>query len=439
MACAVMGWMIWVLGFATGAKDLEYRPARIANPLKGVIAESVRLHETFPHSLRYVLISVAAVMNGEREFDWSALEKRIEVASDVGKQVVVRPYLDWPGWQTGTPVFLIEAGLKTNALPRWRERQQSSHLEINPDYDDPKLRNAIRSFIAAFGERYDGKPEIAFVEAGLLGPWGEWLPSKESPLSAEVKMETLNAYQKAFRKTKVLARFPSAESDRGGFGFHNDWFTGESQDEVRLAAGGAVIDESSWMRSPRGARIFPELQSKLWRSDPRATLGSNFVSAVKAEHLSYLRLGTAFFNVESSRSADVIKAVAQDLGYELFVSSAEVMKSPEGLEISVTITNTGSAPFYYAWSMELAIAKGSEIVFSAGTNWDITKAIPGEKAIRFNQIIDGRNIREGQYDVLLRISNPLVSGPSVAFANREQDATIHGWLTLGSIGGRSGF
>jgi hypothetical protein len=168
MARAAMGWVIWILCFATVAKDLEYRPAPIWNPLKGVISESVRMHEEFPHALRYVQISVAEVMKGENEFDWSELDNRIAPISESGKQAVVRPYLDWPSWKTGVPAFLIEAGLKTNGLPRWR--QQSSRLEINPDYDDLKLRGAIKSFIAALGERYDAKPEIAFVEAGLLGP-----------------------------------------------------------------------------------------------------------------------------------------------------------------------------------------------------------------------------------------------------------------------------
>jgi hypothetical protein len=259
------------------------------------------------------------------------------------------------------------------------------------------------------------------------------LPWKESPLSAEVKTETLNAYREAFRTTKVLVRFPSDESERGGFGFHNDWFTGEPMDENRLTAAGAKVEENSWKTSPRGARIFPELQSKLWRSDPRATLGANFISAVESAHLSYLTLGTAFFNVEASGNGNAVKAVAQRLGYELFVSSAEVKKLPDNVEVSVTITNSGAAPFYYAWPMELSVAKGRNIVLAADTNWDIRRVIPGGDAVQFAQRVSSAELSDGLYDVLLTIRNPLVNGPSVAFANREQDATIHGWLTLGSV------
>jgi hypothetical protein len=412
--------------------ELQYRPAPIGNPLKGVIPEGVRMHETFPYALRYVQISMAQVMKGENEFDWTELDRRIAPIVESGKQAVVRPYLDWPGWRTGVPAFLIESGIKTNGLPRWRQRQEG-HQEINPDYDDPNLRNAIKSFIAAFGERYDGKPEIGFVEAGLLGPWGEWLPWKESPLSSETKTETLNAYKQAFTKTKALVRFPSDQSEGGRFGFHNDWFTGESIDEARLAAAGAKVEENSWKTAPRGARIFPELQSKLWRSDARATLSSNFVSAVEAAHLSYLRLGTAFFNVESSGNADAVKAIAQRLGYELFVSNADLIRSPDSVEVSVTITNCGLAPFYYAWPMELAIVKGKEIVLAGDTGWDVRRVIPGEKGLQFRRRVESGQLGEGIYDVLLTIRNPLADGPSVAFANREQDATIRGWLTLGSI------
>jgi hypothetical protein len=155
------------------------------------------------------------MMTGPHAFDWTVLDARLKSIAARGRQAVIRIYVDWPGWNTGVPRFLLEQGIRTNAPPVWRKNDP-----FVPDFNDPKLRAAMREFISAWGEAFDGRPEIGFIEAGLLGVWGEWL--KESSISVETQKEVVEAYKKAFPTTKVLFRFPNELTVACGVGYHDD-------------------------------------------------------------------------------------------------------------------------------------------------------------------------------------------------------------------------
>jgi hypothetical protein len=101
------------------------------------------------------------------------------------------------------------------------------------DREDPKLEVLMTTFISAMGARYDGDPRVAFITAGLLGSWGEWHvhPRNDLWASKQVQREVMDAYARAFSKTKILLRYPAnsktydyAENNERPFGYHDDSF-----------------------------------------------------------------------------------------------------------------------------------------------------------------------------------------------------------------------
>ena len=74
------------------------------------------------------------------------------------------------GRPTGIPQYLLDGGLRTWELQQLRQQRQS----LLPDWNDPKLVQALTSFISAWRARYDGDARIGFITAGLYGFWGEW-------------------------------------------------------------------------------------------------------------------------------------------------------------------------------------------------------------------------------------------------------------------------
>ncbi len=75
------------------------------------------------------------------------------------------------------------------------------------DFDDPTTLERHIDFIKRLGKRYDGHPDIAHVDIGSIGWWGEWHLSgshtNKMP-SLENQIKVIDAYLAAFKKTPLL-------------------------------------------------------------------------------------------------------------------------------------------------------------------------------------------------------------------------------------------
>jgi hypothetical protein len=76
-----------------------------------------------------------------------------------------------------------------------------------PDMDDPVVLKHHLDFIARLGARYDGHADLAHVDLGSIGWWGEWHMSNCTGAalpSLATRTRIIDAYMKAFQKTLVL-------------------------------------------------------------------------------------------------------------------------------------------------------------------------------------------------------------------------------------------
>ncbi len=184
--------------------QLNYRSAPADNPLKGLVPY-VGQGEPFPHSMEFWYFPMDQLMTGPASFDWSLIERQLDTISSRGCQAVMRVYMEYPGKKSAVPEFLLKQGVK---VASYKHDGQMNHT---PDYNDPRTRKAMKSFIAAFGAKYDGDPRVGFITMGILGHWGEWhtYPKGELFASEEVQAEVMDAFEAAFKTTKVLMRYPA--------------------------------------------------------------------------------------------------------------------------------------------------------------------------------------------------------------------------------------
>ncbi len=74
-------------------------------------------------------------------------------------------------------------------------------------------------------------------------------------------------------------------------------------------------------------------------------------------------------------------SAVQRMGYELHVARAEIQAAGGKLAVSLTVTNTCVAPFYYDWPVELAAqSAANERVVTWQTDWLLSTIVPGEAA-----------------------------------------------------------
>jgi len=436
---------------------LTYQASPIDNPLKGLVPfvnQSAATGATFPHSLQWAYIPLSAVMTGPNTFDWTQVEGALKNAAADGSQLILRFYLDYPGTSMpkGIPQWLLNGGLTVYPYP-------DNGGGTAPNYEDPTLQKALTTFISNLGARYDPDSRLAFIQAGLLGWWGEWHNGGTVTAhyaSLTTQQLVLNAYQSAFKTKKLMVRYaagtnntaygaaPCFRNDNLPFGYHDDafcfytvgtplWYMVPQQ---QAAGPGAV---NKWQTCPFGGEIYPDYGTTVWNTPSGAPAGQDFATCAKATHASWLGDWKLFTpGAVTGTALASAKAGAQLLGYEFFVASYETLNNASRTQTTadVTLKNTGIAPFYYdntTWPIQLAAFSGGKIVETWSTPWSLTGILPGASVQL--PAVPLPNRPTGSFTLLMRAVNPMTGGRQLRFANTTQDQTVAGagWLTLGVV------
>lgn len=453
MAARLVRWM--ATGFfavlAATAEPLVVRPRPAPgpadNPLKGFVPYSGHGKE-FPHSLEFNYLPLAKLMVGPEEFDWRPLERLLDDVASRRCQTVFRIWLEYPKQPTGVPAWLVADGLRLHAWTNTNTEPLPPALDHTPDYEDPRLRAALRRFVAALGARYDGDPRIGFITAGLLGTWGEWHthPHTEWFASKAVQTEVMDAYEAAFRRTPVLLRYPAGAEDRvysstvgRRFGFHDDSFgwatldTGRRQDgwfymTLLRKAGGDLLER--WRTAPIGGEIRPELWPCLWK-DGGCEKGQDFARCVAETHVSWL-MDTSTSRPMTPPERERALSAARSLGYELEVSEAVLDPAPGQVSVRVTIRNRGVAPFHADWPVRLEAVPAEGDPAMATLPLSLARVMPGESATAEVVLTPGAAAK-GPCRIRIGVPNPMPNGRPLRFANVGASDDPGGWMTLATV------
>ncbi len=432
---------------------LEYAPAPAGNPLKGLVPYAGAVREDFPHSLEFRSFPLSDLMTGPDRFSWTPLDAFLDDVAGRGHQAVFRVYLEYPGRKDVLPKFLVEGGLKIHRYMNTNTQPLPPSPVETPDYEDPRLRAALKSFIAAMGARYDGDPRVGFLTAGLLGTWGEWhdYPRTELFASKAVQAEVMDAFEKAFRASPVLLRNPAgpgdvhyAENASRRLGYHDDSFawttldTGRPQDAwyflptLKRAGPSAV---NAWKTRPIGGEIRPEAWGLVFDDPPGPNGVQDFGRSVAETHATWLMDSGMFRKDNPKPRRDRAEAAVRRMGYEFHVPRARLAIGPgRRLTVAAEVENRGVAPLYHDWPARFALLGPSGTIattFEADAR--LAGLLPGGPSRALSGSFDLSKIGPGRYAVLLSVPNPLPKGPPIRFANKEQDRDRPGWLTLGTI------
>lgn len=446
--------IVLLLGFAfpvhlLAQAPLKYVPAPPDNPLKGLVPYSRPHADRFPHSMEFNYLALSDLMTGPNEFDWQPLEALLDDIASRRHQTVFRIWMEYPGRDNGIPTFLEEAGLKITPWLNTNTAPFPATKVRTPDYNDPQLRAALKSFIAALGARYDGDPRIGFITAGLLGTWGEWhtYPRSELMASKEVQSEVMDAYERAFKVTPVLLRYPAgvdswahAANHTRRVGYHDDSFawatldTGRSEDDwffmpALKAAGPEAMNQ--WKTGPIGGEIRPELWGQIFDERPAHPQAQDFAESVRQTHATWL-MDTGMFQKQQSeqRKQSAVRQV-QRMGYEFHIEAAERRPLGSGdMTISVRVRNTGVAPFYYPWKVELASVSDGQVAERIPVDWSVVGLLPDDAPRTWSVELNAEQASRATDGLSIRIANPLPNGMPLRFANEYSAESPDGWWLL---------
>jgi hypothetical protein len=187
-----------------------------ANPGQGWMSQR------FPCSVVYLRFNWADVEPEEGHYNWNYIDDAIAACRPRGAAVAMRVMTanaHTRGYYC-SPKWLFDLGCKGfdytvgGADPTSGGRRIP---RIEPDYSDPIYLAKQENFIAALGNRYDGNPNVEFLDIGSYGIWGEWHSSH--PASILVRKQIVDMYSQNSAGQTLAAIVANADP--------REWLPGE--------------------------------------------------------------------------------------------------------------------------------------------------------------------------------------------------------------------
>ncbi|MCL2880037.1 MAG: DUF4832 domain-containing protein, partial [Treponema sp.] len=409
-------------GFIDGENiTIRYEPSdeAFANPMKGFRPARYVPDTSFPtgvyvstiqHLIKYTDLENSPDDTAQKIINWSNnawkdLEKRnIKI---IPRIVIVNPSYGANGewWPQG-----LGSGDKAG---RW----------ITDDF-----KQRIAAFIEKLGLAWDNDPRIAAIETGIWGYWGEqhiWpltLPgTNDNQVPPDVQKVMGDAFTKAFKNKKLMVRYPGCFTDYD-FGYYWDSFALPDDSDT----GNLIIQKNNWRTQMVSGEVAYDWgdQTKLGGS-PDGTLGSdgntdNVINWIQWTHASSIGWIANYTKTNSALYANAAR-MQKALGYRYVVQSAtynHTVHEDGALSLEFTVTNTGSAPFYYQWPAEISLLDARKNpVWKGLVHVDIRNWLPGRTYTVRDTFTIPENIPQGMYTLALAVLDPAGNVPSLRFAN----------------------
>ena len=214
----------------------------------------------FPCSVVYIRFNWMDAEPVAGKYNWSLIDDVIAAWKSRGTTVAMRVATcsaHSAGYYT-SPKWLFDAGCKGFEYLSGGGDPTSGGKRIpriEPDYADPLYLARHGAFIKALGQRYDGHPDVEFLDIGSYGVWGEW--HTPHPASLAVRKQIVDMYLHAFHKTPLV--FMSDDAEALNYALAHG--TGFRRDGV-----GSPWHEQNWIGSKKYAAV--QGMADTWKKAP---------------------------------------------------------------------------------------------------------------------------------------------------------------------------
>lgn len=252
------------------------------------------------------------------------------------------------------------------------------------DYTSAQFQERVLRLIKRLGACWDNDPRVAFIEMGIIGKWGE----HHSPSPSQETQKLLgDAFAKAFKNKKVSVRHMWEQFTDHPYGEY--WDSWAHYDQLWGHGNGikqANDKTGRYKETYIGGEVAYGWGNTVIQPGETPTHSvalqkhRDFViNSIRWLHCTQLRWIASYdrYNSEAVKGAEEIQKA---FGYRYVLNKVK-FSITDSLKISFDVTNTGSAPFYYNWPIEVALLDSVTLkpVWNAKMNQvDIRKWLPGD-------------------------------------------------------------
>ena len=390
------------------------------------------------------------------KYNWSMIDKALRTAAERGQTLMFRvaPYggdgekEDVPAWyrkMVGKEKPEIDKG--------WR---------VDPE--DPRYVKHFGGFVKAFGQRYDGHPDLEMVDISIVGYWGEGGGSHL--LSDQTRIALLNCYMDNFKKTHLnMQALMGDVSDPAlmvrGTNIAASWPDGRNNGTgsqmrhiaYRIDCLGDISTETwkkdrwSHMRDLYPQEIVKSGMSDVWKKAPVSMeICWTFLKWLEdfkyddevVEHIFNVALKwhISSFNAKSSPVPEVWSPLVDKwlnkMGYRFVVRRFEypsVVSRQGQLSFTSLWENIGVAPIYKEYKFAVRL-KSAQKTLILSTNANLLEWLPGD-IVHDEKLYIPFDMPLGKYQVEIAIVSPVSYEPRVKLA--IEGITADGWYPMGEV------
>jgi hypothetical protein len=428
-----------------------YQPQKddsvMTNPFIGFAPWANSTSYSQDHSLVYANFTWRQLEPEKGQYDFSAIEKEnnLEYWKKKNVKLIFRIVLDTPGpsKHMDIPDWLYQ---EINQDGTWYDHAWGKGF--SPNYSNKKLIALHEELLKKLAERYNNDPEIAFIELGSIGHWGEWHTLQQDgiyiPFPKLPVVETyVNQYVKYFSNKILLMRRPHQIALDNKMGLYNDMF-GKKKDTVDsfwnwvkngytlwLTGEKMPAMPDYWKYGPTGGELAPVAHREDYFSSANF---SETISELNLTHVSWVGPGSPADYPRDGKLQPKIDQLLKKMGYHFrIVKETHPQKVKPGDSFMMTMDgeNSGVAPFYYSWPLEISLADAKDkIVYKQQVNTDIRKWLPGMFKVD-ESISLPSDLPAGEYHLCVAILDPATKKPgmNLEMAGKRDD----GRYKLGKI------
>jgi hypothetical protein len=315
--------------------------------------------EWFPGcSTVYLRLPWAYIEPEEGKFNWAILDTPAQRWIARGKYVAIRITSSESWLRFATPQWVKNAGAKGVDYD-FGKGPRAGGAMWDPVFDDPIFLEKLDHFLAALAAHYDGNPNVAFVDVGSYGLWGEghtMMSSQVPDNQAEpIIRKHIDLYLKHFQHTLLAFNDDLIGSERQGRHF--------PLSDYAISRGLTLRDDSILVQPPPRSWFHAEMAQEFWPKTPVIVEhehfgpskgrgawgdGSLLLKAVEDYHASFLSIHW-WPQIELAENRAMVDRINLRLGYRI---QLQEVSWPASSRIGHPFTvewkwaNAGVAPCY---------------------------------------------------------------------------------------------
>jgi len=383
------------------------------------------------------------------KYNWELLDIALKMAHDRGQTLSLRIAPYGSGMKPHDPTD----------VPEWYRAMVGERNEWIPtgegwrvDAEDPRYAQYFGRMVTELAKRYDGHPDLEYVDLSIVGFWGEGRGS--AILSDKTRAALVNAYTDNFKKTPLIMLLTDEKTNKYGlsqanvglrfdcvgdlgliifdrFGWGMDWthmYDYYPQGIINFGM------EDAWEKAPVSLEVCGTIKS--WYEKMCSTC--QVISADTLQNIfnETLKWHISSFNNKSSPVPEEWRPIVDEwlkkMGYRFVLRSfsyPEFAGAGEKVSFKSWWDNKGVAPIYknFLLAIKLTNEKRSEVFI---TDADINSWFPGDN-LYDDAIFIPYDMPEGAYQLQIGIVDRQLHEPKVNLAIEGRDN--EGWYSIGQI------